>query len=125
MPSMYNAAEYPQGVPNPNYPNVSLYPTYEHGPDYTCPVFGQPWERMPFNVMNGLGGLGDVLEEYKAKERMAFYKGTAAAVGMGLVLSLVAGKSKPKSLGMAAVAFGLTGAVAAGVTYSTWPKVGI
>lgn len=52
---MYNASEYPEGVPNPNYPDVNIYPTYEHGPDYTRPVFGQPFEPGPFNVLEGLG----------------------------------------------------------------------
>lgn len=125
MPSLYNAAEYPQGVPNPNYPDVNLYPTYEHGPDYTRPVFGMPWMRQPYNVLSGIGE--GLLEEHKAKERAAFMKGVGAAAGVGILLAFIAGPRgrKPAGIAMAAVSFGLVGAVGAGVTYSTWPRVGI
>lgn len=123
----YNAAEFPQGVPNPNYPDVNLYPTYEHGPDYTRPVFGMPWMRMPYNVLSGIGAEDGLFAEHKAKERAAFAKGVGAAAGVGILLAFIAGPMgrKPKGLAMAAVSFGLVGAVGAGVTYSTWPRVGI
>lgn len=122
----YNAAEYPQGVPNPNYPDVNLYPTYEHGPDYTRPVFGMPWMRMPYNVLSGVGQT-NLLEEHKANERTAFWKGVGAAAGVGALLAFVAAPSgrKGKQVAMAAVSFALVGAVGAGVTYSTWPRVGL
>jgi len=51
----YNPAEYPQGVPSPYTGNVHPYPSYEHGPDYTRPVFGRPFVRRPYNVTSGLG----------------------------------------------------------------------
>lgn len=53
--SMYNAAEYPQGVPNLYVPAVHPFPTTKHGPDYTRPVFGMPFVRRPMTVLAGLG----------------------------------------------------------------------
>lgn len=119
---MYNAAEYPQGVPNPDVPDVSLYPTYEHGPDYTRAVFGHPWVERPFNVLSGLGF--DLFEEQRAEQRAAFYKGVGAASALGLLLVAVgAPKRTGSALAQAAVAFGLVGLVASGVTYATWPRL--
>lgn len=141
---MYNAAEYPQGVPNPDYPDVNLYPTYEHGPDYTRPVFGEPWMRQPFNVMNGLGqndsfvwkttedrarlaaqryprfaGLGQREPFYMAQP---YWKGVGAAAALGVLLAAMSPMArKPRDMAQAAVAFGLVGVVAAAVTYATQP----
>ncbi len=121
---MYNAAEYPQGVPNPDYPDVNLYPTYEHGPDYTRPVFGEPWMRQPFNVMNGLGAWAERKPFYQAP---AYWKGVGAAVGLGVVLAAVGAPMgrKPAAIAQAAVAFGLVGIVAAAVTYATHAPEGV
>lgn len=55
---MYNAAESPEGVPSPYHGAVHPYPSYEHGPDYTRPVFDMPFVRQPYNVLSGLGGEG-------------------------------------------------------------------
>lgn len=55
MRSIYNAAEYPEGVPNPYTPAVHPYPSFQHGADYTRPVFGMPWVPQPFNVLSGVG----------------------------------------------------------------------
>ncbi len=114
---MYNAAEYPQGVPNPDYPDVSLYPTYEHGPDYTRPVFGEPWMRQPFNVMSGLGQV----ERPPFYTAPAYWKGVGAAAGLGVLLAVVGAPRKPAAIAQAAVAFGLVGVLAAAVTYATQP----
>jgi hypothetical protein len=150
MHSMYNAAEYPQGVPNPDVPDVSLYPTYEHGPDYTRAVFGEPFVRQPFNVMNGLGqsyawrttqdqatlaaqrypqwatsGIGAIEIRrkpfYKAE---AYWYGVGAAVGLGMLLALAAAPKGPRrnrAIIQAGVAFGIVGIVASSVTYATTP----
>ncbi len=53
---MYQATAYPEGVPNPYRGAVHPYPSYEHGPDYTRPVFEMPYEPRPHNVLSGLGG---------------------------------------------------------------------
>ncbi len=52
---MYNPAEYPQGVPNPYTPGYHPYPSFQHGADYTRPVFEMPYVRQPFNVLAGVG----------------------------------------------------------------------
>lgn len=62
MKSIYNAAEYPEGVLNPYTPAVHPYPSFQHGPDYTRPYFGMPYVRQPFNVLSGLGEKGDQLK---------------------------------------------------------------
>jgi hypothetical protein len=48
--SIYNAAEYPQGVPNPFVRNVQEYPSQQHGGDWTRPMFSMPWIDRPYNV---------------------------------------------------------------------------
>jgi hypothetical protein len=50
MTSIYNAAEYPQGVPNPFVRNVQEYPSQQHGGDWTRPMFSMPWIDRPYNV---------------------------------------------------------------------------
>lgn len=117
---MYNAAEYPTGVPNPWVGEVNSYPNLVHGPDYTRPVFTTPFMVRPHNVLSGLG----LFEEYEAEKRAAFWKGVGAAAGTGLLLALV-GAGNRKMAVRAAVGFGIVGAIGAGVTYGTWPKVGL
>lgn len=56
--SPYNAEAYPQGVPSPYSGQVHPYPSYEHGADYTRPVFDMTFVRQPFNVLSGVGDTG-------------------------------------------------------------------
>jgi hypothetical protein len=126
---MYDPATTPQGVPSPFMPAVHPYPSYEHGPDYTRPVFDMPFVQRPYNVMNGVGQfdfLTATVEEHREKQRMAFWKGVGAASVLGVLLAAsgVSGAKRGPAIAQAAVSFGVVGLVAAGVTYATWPKVG-
>lgn len=119
MSSIYNAAEYPQGVPSPYRGQVHPYPSYEHGPDYTRPTFGMPYVRQPFNVLEGLGGAGpwlarvnrsgmptvqpqpnpyyphwpEVLGQTPGDEaaRSALFRGVMTSLGLGAALGLFVG----------------------------------
>lgn len=75
MKSIYNAAEYPQGVPNPYTPAVHPFPSFQHGADYTRPVFGMPWVPQPFNVLSGLGQTQSGAGKTVAVAGLAFFGG--------------------------------------------------
>lgn len=134
---MYQPLTTPQGVPSPYHGAVHPYPSYEHGPDYTRPVFDMPFMQAPYNVLNGLGQLqilpsgGWVFtsstnaETHRENQRMAVYKGAGAAAVVGLLIAAVTAPrvNRGRAMAQGAVAFAVVGLVASGVTYSTWPKV--
>lgn len=53
VPDTYDPLRFPQGVPNPYGVRRHPYPSYEHGADYTRPVFAMPFMLNPFNVLEG------------------------------------------------------------------------
>lgn len=104
MPYMYQPNSNPQGVPNPWEPAVHPYPSYEHGPDYTRPVFSMPFVNRPYNV-RGVSGT-----ELTRK---------SAAYGIGaafLASALVGALSAPRRKLETAIYAGIGGAVLGWVT---------
>jgi len=67
------------GVPNPYSLHVHPYPTRFHGPIYTRPVFGMPWQWAPQSVFkpndlyNGGGGMNGLGAPYEAEKEALLY----------------------------------------------------
>lgn len=89
MASIYNAADYPAGVPSPFVRNVQEYPSQQHGGDWTRPVFTFPWKDNPHMVVGppgnvyrgslwGLGNYGRDVLLGSPENRRRFTGGMAA-----------------------------------------------
>ncbi len=126
MLSIYDGP-YVEGVPNPYVPQIEIYPSYEHGADYTRPVFSMPFLRNPYNVISGLGAdegasyLGDKGWD-RTVDEVAIMKGSVlGCVALAAVGGFIGGVASPakRNAGtgilLGAIAGALTGLIPAAI----------